>query len=174
MVEKNTGEMHPPPLPSTPRVAPWDAVQELCNRLDRLLTAIESWTPGGVPGVPGIEAEFATIWESGPTQELLTKTAIRVAGTTNSEMVDYNKGKRLIIKVTSTLDQAINVQPVGNIKNTIVGAANIGLAPIPCPAGANISIGFAWADWHPYIGVILTHAVAPTAGEAGVKAVVQE
>jgi hypothetical protein len=174
MVEKNVGEMFPPPPPSTPRIAPWDAVQELCNRLDRLLAILEGWTPGGTPGVPGIEAEIKTIWEAGPTQELLTPTAIRTIGTTDTEMVDFTKGKRLLVKVSSSLNQNITVQPVGHIKKTMVGAANIGLAPIPCPAGATISIGFAWGDWHPYIGITLNHAIAPASGTVGVKAVVQE
>lgn len=171
MTEENTGQLHPPPPPSTPRVAPWDAVQELSNRLDRLATILEGWAPGGAPGV---SYEFSAIWEAGDKKTLLVPVAILVAGTTDSEMADFRKGKRLIIKVTSTLDQAITVQPVGNLDNTIVGATNIGLAPIPCPAGANIHIGLAWGDWHPYIGVILTHAIAPTLGTVKVEAVVQE
>lgn len=172
MVEKNTGEFHAPPPPSTPRVAPWDAVQELCNRLDRLIAILETWTGPGYPGGE-VTAEIATIWEAGPIQEMLAPLPVRAAGISNTEMLEWTRGKRLIIKITSTLDQAIVVQPVGNIRKAITDAVNIN-GPLPCAALSNITIGFAWDDWHPYIGAILTIAVAPTQGSVKVEAVIQE
>lgn len=164
-------KIHPPPPLSTPRLAPWDAVQELCNRLDHLIAILEAIEfPPGIPGVPG---EVIAPWVAGPTKEILAPSPIRAAGFINTEMLNWQRGKRLIIKVTSTLDQAIVVQPVGNIEKAIFGAVNIN-APLPCAAFSNITVGFAWDDWHPYIGAVLTHAVAPTVGTVKVETVIQE
>jgi len=123
--------------------------------------------PGSVPG------KAITQWEAGPTTVILAPSTVRVAGTTNTAMLNWTKGKRLIIKVTSTLDQAIIVQLVGNTENAIAGATNIN-GPLPCAVSSNITVGLAWDDWHPYIGAILTHAVAPTVGTVRVEAVIQE
>lgn len=112
-------------------------------------------------------------WVAKPTQTILAALPVRAIGTTNTTMLDWRKGQRLIIKVTSTLDQAIAVQVVGNIENTINGAVNLN-APLPCTALGNITVGMAWDDWHPYIGAVLTHAVAPTVGTVKVEAVIQE
>jgi len=166
---ENEPKIHPPPPISTPRLAPWDAVQELCDRLNRLIAILEGMEFPG-PGVPG---EVIAEWIAGPTKVILAPETVRVAGVTNTEMLDWKKGKRLIIKVTSTLDQLIMVQPVGNIENAISGAVNIN-APLPCAAFSNITVGFAWDDWHSYIGAIITHAVAPTVGTVKVEAVIQE
>lgn len=170
MAEKDKGEMHPPPPPSTPRLAPWDHVDELCKKLDRLIEILEGWVPGGAGG---ITAEVRTPWVAGDIKTMLQDLQIRNAGATNTEMLAWTNGKRLIIKVTSTLDQNINVQVVGNIENGIFGAVNIN-APLLCAAFSNITIGLAWDDWHPYIGAVLTHAVAPTQGVVKVEAVIQE
>ena len=170
MVKEDIGRIHPPPPVSTPRLAPWDAVQELTNRLDRLIQILEGLVP---PEYPGLEGEFKAIWEAGPILVILAFTQIRAVGATNTEMLDWKKGKRLILKVTSTLDQAITVQVVGNIENAIFGAVNIN-APLPCAAFSNITVGLAWDDWHPYIGAVLAHAVAPAAGTVKVEAVIQE
>lgn len=169
-MEEPRGKMHPPPRPTTPRVAPWDAVQELCDRLDRLIAALEGLTPGEFPS---IEAEIKAVWEAGDIIKILDFIEIRAVGVTNTEMLQWTKGKRLILKVTSTLDQAITVQVVGNIDDAIFGAVNIN-APLPCAALSNITVGLAWDDWHPYIGAVLTHAVAPTQGIVKVEAVIQE
>lgn len=173
MVEPNTGKITPPPPLSTPRLAPWDAVQELCNRLDRLISVLEGLTLGGAPGEgAGVFGEVTDIWEAGPTREILAPVLVRAAGATNTEVIDFTRGKRLIIKVTSTLDQVTTVQVVGNIENSIIGAGNIGVA-LPCAAFSNITIGLGWGNWHPYIGVILTHAIPPTQGTVKVEAVIQ-
>jgi len=168
MAEKDTGQVHPPPFVSTPRVAPWDAVQELCNRLDRLISLLE-----GLSYPPGVPSELKCIWEAGPIQVILKDAVIRAVGITNTDMLDWQKGKRLILKVTSTLDVAITVQPVGNIEKAINGAVNID-GILPCAAYSNITVGLAWDDWHPYVGAIVTHAVAPTVGIVKVEAVIQE
>ncbi|MBA7683636.1 hypothetical protein ES703_92010 [subsurface metagenome] len=176
MAGNEAPKIHKPPPPSTPRLAPWDAVQELSNRLDRLIGVLEAKELPeypGVPGVPGVPGEIKTQWVAKPTKVILEPSAVRAAGTTNTEMLNWTKGKRLVIKVTSTLDQAIAVQAVGNIENTVHGAVNIN-APLPCAAFSNITVGLAWDDWHPYIGAIITHAVAPTVGIVKVEAVIQE
>ncbi|MBA7701214.1 hypothetical protein ES703_109947 [subsurface metagenome] len=75
----------------------------------------------------------------------------------------------------NTLDQAVQIQPIGNIRDAIDGAVNIGIILPPCPANGNISIGLAWDDWHPFVGCdITTVAPAPISGELKVEAVVQE
>lgn len=123
--------------------------------------------PGSVP------SKIIVQWVAQPTEEILAPSPIRAAGITNTRMLDWTKGTRLIIKVTSTLDQPITVQVVGNIENAIVGAVNIN-GPLPCAAISNITVGMAWDDWHPYIGAVLTLAVAPTLGAVRVEAVIQE
>ncbi|GAJ07573.1 unnamed protein product, partial [marine sediment metagenome] len=45
---------------------------------------------------------------------------------------------------------------------------------LTCLAGGNISAGPAWDDWHPYIGVRIETAIAPTAGILTIAAVIQE
>ena len=168
---ENEPKIHPPPKPSTPRLAPWDAVQELSNRLDRLISVLEGIVIP--PGGPGVPSEIIAEWIAGPTKVILAFSSIRAAGVTNTDMLNWTKGKRLIIKVTSTLDQALAVQIVGNIENAINGAVNIN-GPLPCAAYSNITVGLAWDDWHPYVGAVLTHAVAPTVGTVKVETVIQE
>lgn len=174
---KEGGKIHAPPLISTPRLAPWDAVEELCSRLDRLIAILEAWTPvePGVPPPvpPEVAVSVTTVWEAGDTKKLFNQ-ALRAAGAyTTVEMANWTKGKRLIIFVTNTLDQMVLVQLVGHIRNTVIGSTNLN-APLPCAAFSNISVGLAWDDWHPYIGATLTLAAVPTTGVLKVEAVVQE
>jgi len=75
--------------------------------------------------------------------------------------------------VESSLDQAVQIQALGNIGNTVNGATDIN-TPQPCAAGGKISIGLPWDDWNPYIGCEITVAVAPTTGILTISAVVQE
>lgn len=58
--------------------------------------------------------------------------------------------------------------------NTTGIQVDTNIAALPCTANGNISVGLAWDDWQPYIGVRVTAAVAPTAGLLSVWAVVQE
>lgn len=105
--------------------------------------------------------------------EQLYSADIRTADTFYSTMVNWSNGKRLIIKVESSLDQAVQVQIIGNNVNSTTRATDIG-PPLPCVANGNISVGLAWDDWHPYIGVEITTAVAPTTGTLTITATVQE
>jgi hypothetical protein len=98
---------------------------------------------------------------------------ILAAGTFYSLWYNFANGK-LLIDVVSTLDQACTIQLVGNIVADFTTAKNIG-APLNCPIGSVITsgldIGLAPDDWHPYIGVVITTAVAPTLGNLTIKAV---
>jgi len=187
--------IHPPPPISTPRLAPWDAVQELCNRLDRLIAMLEAWAPTAPPPAPPaewpgwepvisklneikiqlgeLEIKVTAPWVAKEPEEIF-RQAIRTAGTFYSDkMVNWTEGKRLLLRVDSSLDQAVQIQAIGNIGNTTNGATDIN-APHPCPADGKISIGLAWDDWHPYIGCEITIAVAPTVGTLVISAVIQE
>ena len=105
--------------------------------------------------------------------ETLYSAAITTAATFFSTLVNWSNGKRLIIKVTSTLDQDVLIQTIGNTSNSTTGATDI-QGPLPCVAGGSITIGLAWDDWHPYIGIEITSAVAPTTGTLTITATVQE
>ncbi len=127
----------------------------------------------GVPGVPGIEVTVLTPWVA-KEPETIFEEPIRAAGVFfSSHMVNWTKGKRLLIKAESSLDQPVQIQAIGNMDNTANLATDIG-APAPCPANGNASIGAAWDDWQPYIGVRITAAVAPVAGILLVRVVIQE
>jgi len=76
------------------------------------------------------------------------------------------------IRVTSTLDQAVIIQVVGNFAGDYDGATNIN-GPLPCLADSTITIGLAWDDWHPYIGVEVNLGIIATVGELSIQYVVQ-
>jgi len=127
----------------------------------------------GVPGTPCIEVKVLAPWKAREPETIFDQV-IRSAGTiTSDRMVNWTEGKRLILKVESSLDQAVQIQTIGNLDDTINLATNIG-PPVACPANGNASIGMAWGDWMPYIGVRITAAIAPAAGILTVRAVIQE
>jgi len=182
-------KIYPPPPPSTPERAPWEDIALLIERLDRLIAVLEAWTgiapaiPGvpGVPGPPGPPAppvtptpvEVTTPWEAQDIEEIY-RESIRTAGTFYSpKMVDWTKGKRLVLKVHSTLNQSVQITAVGNIRNNRTGIVEIGPS-LPCAAANDITIGLAWDDWMPYVGVKIVVSTAPTSGVLEVEAVVQE
>ena len=133
----------------------------------------------GVPGVPGepgepvIEVTVLTPWKA-REPEIIFNQPIRSAGTFFTDrMVNWTEGKRLLLKVESSLDQAVQLQAFGNVDDTRTQATNIG-PPVACPANGNTSIGMAWGDWQPYIGMQIVAAVAPAAGILTIRAVIQE
>ncbi|GAJ08539.1 unnamed protein product, partial [marine sediment metagenome] len=73
----------------------------------------------------------------------------------------------------SSLDQDCDIQVIGNIANTREQAVDVGDL-LTCLAGGNISAGPAWDDWHPYIGVRIITALAPTVGILTITEVIQE
>jgi len=174
------GQINPPPPLSTPRLAPWEHVEELVKRLDRLIELLDQWAPvvpgvPGVPGPPGVPAAPVTIitpWQAGEPIEIYRED-IREVFTAQSEMVNWTTGKRLLLAVNNELDQDVLIQLLGSIKPTVIEATDIG--PIlACPTKSRISVGLAWDDWHPYIGCEITVAVIPTDGTLVIEAVVQE
>ncbi|MBA7699323.1 hypothetical protein ES703_108017 [subsurface metagenome] len=183
-------KIYPPPEPTTPRLAPWDHVESLCNKLDRLIALLEGAAPPTPPPEwPGwepvlnkldeiktqlktLKISVTTTWEAAEPKEIY-RESIRTTGTFNSEEVNWKKGKRLVLKVNNDLNQAVQIQPTGNITDAIDSSVDIN-GSLPCAAHSYISIGLAWDDWHPYIWAKITVATAPTAGVLTISAVIQE
>jgi len=142
-------------------------LQQLKATDDAILAALKALV---LPGAPG---EVSTPWKA-KEPELLLAQAIRSVGTFISDkMVDFRNGKRLLFKVESSLDQNVTIQLVGNKADGFNQATDVD-GPFPCLANGNISIGLAWDDWHPYVGVRITAAVAPTVGMLNIWSVLQE
>ena len=122
---------------------------------------------------PGVMVSILTPWVAGEPEEIYNNP-IRSIGTFDCDkMVRWTRGKRIVFKVESSLDQACQIQLVGNIDDTINLASNInGL--LACAANGNISVGPAWDDWHPFIGLRIITAVAPTTGNLLIRTVIQE
>jgi len=97
--------IYPPPTPTTPRLAPWDAVQDLCNRLDRLIALLEGVAPPAPPAPPPewpgwepvisklneikvllgeLEIKVSAPWVAKEPEEIY-KASIRTAGTFHSD-----------------------------------------------------------------------------------------
>ena len=128
----------------------------------------------GEPGVPGIEITVLTPWVGQEPFQIYTNGTIRSVGVFQSDVrVDMRNVKRLIIRAESSLDQAVALQLVGNSVDSDNLATNIG-GPVVCPINGQASIGLAWGDWQPYIGVRITAAIAPTIGLLNIWAVAQE
>ncbi len=149
---------------------------EVAENNARLNALLEQWlTAQGVapPPAEGIEVKVLTPWVAKEPEEIY-HYPIRTTGTFYSnKMVDWTKGKRLLVKVESSLDQPVQIQLVGNIVDDMELATDIN-TPKSCPANDNVSIGPAWDDWQPYIGVKIIVATAPTAGVLTISAVIQE
>ncbi len=153
-----------------------DLLSTVAEGQAQLIVVLEQWiaAQGGEPGAaPGIEVTVKTPWIAKDPEQIYSH-AIRAIGTFTSDvMVSWIEGKRILLKVESSLNQACNIQVLGNYVDNFDTAVNIN-APLPCPANTNISIGLAWDDWHPFIGIRITTVVAPTAGILNGWAVIQE
>lgn len=187
-------KIYPPPPVTTPRLAPWEHVELLCEKLDRLIALLEAWAPAPPPAPPAewpgwepvitklneikvqlgeLEIKVTTPWVAKEPEEIFRR-AIRTTGTFYSDkMVNWKEGKRLLLKVDSSLNQSVDIQPIGNIRDATDGAVDIN-ASLPCAAGGKITVGLAWDDWHPFVGCEITVATAPTKGELKIDGVVQE
>lgn len=143
----------------------------------QLIALLQQWlaTQGVAPPAEGVEVTVKTAWVAKEPEEIY-HYAIRTSGTFySSKMVDWTRGKRLVIKVESSLDKEVQIQLIGNIIDDMELATDID-TPKPCPANDNISIGPAWDHWFPYIGVkiVVDAALVPTKGLLTISAVSQE
>jgi len=150
------------------------ALAELSERQTALTQLLEQWLAAqGIPGVPTVEVTVRTPWVAKEPEQIFSQ-AIRSAGVFYSDrMVNWTEGKRILFKAESSLNQAVTIQPIGNISDDMRLAVDIDGA-LPLAANANLSVGLAWDDWHPYVGIKITVGVAPTAGLLTISAIVQE
>jgi len=135
--------------------------------------SLQQWLAAQGIEPAGAEISISTPWVAGEPEEIYNNP-IRSIGTFDCDkMVMWTRGKRIVFKVESSLDQACQIQLVGNIDDSINLSSNInGL--LPCAANGNISAGPAWDDWHPFIGLRIITAVAPTTGNLLIRTVIQE
>ena len=147
---------------------------ELADKNAQLIALLEQWLAAqGVPPGEGIEVTVLTPWVAKEPEEIYSY-AIRTIGTFYSnKMVDWTRGKRLVIKVESSLNQAVQIQIIGNTVDDMELATDIGPVKV-CPANDNISLGPTWEQWCPYIGVKMLVEAAPTSGLLTISAVTQE
>jgi len=148
---------------------------EVAEGQAQLVEAVQQWlaAQGVAPPGEGIEITVSAPWVAKDPEEIFSK-AIRTAEVFYSDkMVDWSRGKRLLIKVESSLDRDCDIQVIGNIADTRELAVDVGDL-LPCAANGNISAGLAFDDWHPYIGVRIITAIAPTAGILTITAMIQE
>lgn len=150
------------------------ALAELSERQTALTQLLEQWlATQGAPGITTVEVSVRTPWVAKDPEQIFSQ-ALRSAGVFYSDrMVNWTEGKRILFKAESSLNQAVTIQPIGNISDDMRLAVDINGA-LPLAANANLSVGLAWDDWHPYVGIKITVGVAPTAGLLTISAIVQE
>lgn len=123
---------------------------------------------------PGEGVSISTQWESKEPVVIFNREVREAAVILDCDkMANWTKGKRLVFKVESSLDQAVNVQVVGNIEDSMQLATNVNAA-LPVAANGNISVGLAWDDWHPFVGARIIVGAAPTTGRLKVEYSIQE
>jgi len=147
---------------------------EVAGGQTTLIGLMQQWLAAqGIPPAEGVEVTVKVPWVA-KDPEVIFDRAITSAATFDADkMVNWTRGKRLVIHVESLLDEDCDIQAVGNIADNYFGATDVGLVET-CLAHGNTSIGLAWDDWFPFIGVRITTAVAPTSGLLTISAVVQE
>lgn len=149
---------------------PEEKLNYLLQLLETQITLLEQIL--AAQGAP-VEVTVSAPWVAKDPEQIYSY-AIRTVGTFHSDkMIDWTKGKRLLIKVESSLNQDVDIQVIGNFVDNMPLASDIN-GPIDVGADENHSIGLAWDDYHPFIGVRITTAVAPTAGILNIWAVIQE
>ncbi|MBA7715448.1 hypothetical protein ES703_124494 [subsurface metagenome] len=145
---------------------------EVADGNAQLIALLQQWL--AAQGVePGVEVTVLTPWKAKDPEQIYSNDIRSVGTFLSNTMVNWTEGKRILLKVESSLNQACNIQVIGNFVDDMNLATNINAA-LPCPANSNISVGLAWDDWHPFIGVRITTAIAPTAGILNIWAVTQE
>lgn len=123
---------------------------------------------------PGVEVSVSTLWEAKEPVVIFDREVREAAVTLDCDkMANWTRGKRLSFKVESSLNQAVNIQVVGNIEDSMTLATDVNAA-LPVAPNGNISVGLAWDDWHPYIGARIVVGVAPATGRLKVEYSIQE
>ena len=160
-----------------PDLAPIEEKLDYLIELEEALVQIEGQEVTLLEKILAKEIEVAlsvlTPWVAKEPEKIFEQD-IRAIGTFYSQkMVDFRNAKRIVFKVDSTLDENVNVQVIGNIYNDKDRATDLN-GIWPCLANCSISIGPAWGDWHPYVGIKIITTVAPEKGTLQVWAVIQE
>jgi len=142
---------------------------EVAEGQSDLITAIREWL--GIE--PGVEVSVSTPWVAREPEEIYNNP-IRSIGTFDCDrLIAWTRGKRFLLKVESSLDQAVQIQLIGNIEDSMPLAVNVnGLHG--CAPNGNIAVSPAWDDWYPYMGARIIVAVAPTTGNLLIRTVIQE
>lgn len=154
------------PVEAAPAKEQWDYFIKCQEAIIALLQQI-------LDAQGAVEVTVTTPWTAKEPEQIFNQ-AIRSVGAFNTDrMVDCTNIKRTLFKIESSLDQAVIIQLVGNVPDSFFLATNVGPA-LPCIANGNISVGLAWDDWHPFVGIRITTAVAPTTGILKVWVVNQE
>lgn len=143
------------------------------------------------PGALGLEspnspASFAgltipqTIMTLERAAERLGTLLPRSASTTYylERLADAGLAQKVLFILTSTLNQAVNVQLIGNESNSPTdeaGRLNIGATQSLPATNGKIGIGVdLTTDWYPWMGVVIqTTASAPTSGQVDIRVVMQ-
>ena len=148
---------------------------EVSERQASLIQLLEQWLAAQGVAPPGerVEVTVLTPWVAREPEEIYSYAISTIGPFYSNKMIDWTRGKRLVIKVESSLDKACQIQLIGNTVDDMELATDIN-GPLPCTDGGNISIGPAWDDWHPYVGVRIEVPEAPTAGILTISAVMQE
>jgi len=148
---------------------------EVAEGQTELVAAMQQWLAAqGIAPVEGVvEVSVKTQWVAQEPEQIFS-SAIRSAGAFNTDrMVNWTKGKRIMFKAESSLNQAVTLQVIGNIVDDRARATDINGA-LPLAANGNLSVGLAWDDWHPFVGIEIVAAIAPTAGILTILSVIQE
>ena len=146
---------------------------EVAEGQAQLVEAVQQWLAAQGIAPPGVEVAVSAPWVAKDPEEILSQAITTAAIFYSDKMVNWTRGKRLLIKVESSLDRDCDIQVIGNIADTRELAVDVGDL-LPCAANGNISAGLAFDDWHPYIGVRIITAIAPTAGILTITAIIQE
>jgi hypothetical protein len=93
-----------------------------------------------------------------------------------SLLADCRNTKRLVIDCESTLDAAIQIQPVGSLTNSAISVRDLGLFyPVADGSATTQAISFDISDtyWRPFIGVQIIITGVPTSGTLTITSVKQ-
>ena len=130
------------------------------------LAAIAGLPP---PEIPGIGRRNTT-----EPQEIMKPREVRSAGNhVCDRMADCRRAIVTIVRVESSLDQDVEIETIGNIVDSTDNFTAIGVNN-PCPADDRIDILLYGDYWHPWVGIRVIAATAPTAGSISAQVVNQE